>query len=261
VKDDPTVPIPPSLITFYLDGKKIEAGKGSLTAKTTVDNVELTFSVPQEVQGDYFLKKKSSLTISTKGISKQFLVSDISQPKNGEFPLVLTNTITLGAAVQFYIGDTPFTVRYQEKKSDGKHLFIIAFEHLSFDKVVTASSKNYFSAEDNGPYITKAMTDNFWNKFDLSLAVVKYEVINGFPLVTFDLFGKHVIKAEVINSFQGMTGPTGQVWGALDFSDPAAGQKQKYGNSKGGLTPRIYGPMKVGSYQYYIAQTQDLWYD
>jgi len=102
--------------------------------------------------------------------------------------------------------------------------------------------------------LSQSITDNFWNKFTFNLKVIKYEVINQIPLVTVTMSEKQDVKAVVQDSFQGMTN---QVWGALDFSNPSVSQEYNYYNSQNGLTPFIYGPLKVGSSSYYVAQTQE----
>lgn len=245
-------PTSDQVITIFVDNQNVGSGTNSATATSSIKSISLSFAVTASSSG------KSSVIIKTNGVTSASLVAAglISKSEQGENQGVYfsTSTLTAGGVIHFSLDGTPFTVVYREHKTDGANEFTLAFQNLNFQDVATAPApaKIYFSAKTDP--LSQSITDNFWNKFTFNLKVTKYEVINQIPLVTVTMSEKQDVKAVVQNSFQGMTN---QVWGSLDFSDSTVSQVYDYYNSQDGLTPFIYGPLKVGSSTYYVAQTQE----
>lgn len=263
-KETPKIDKDPNMAVF-LDGDlvigPVVQKSHKLYFTQVVDSVPITVDISADPDVPY---KTGFIKISTPGIQGKDLVSSSSNEIKDLLISKLGNvnagtySIVPGYGVKFLVDETPFTVVYHSKEQGGKYFFIVAFQHLNgLAEIIAAPTpaKSDISAEISDQFAQTTMTDNFWNKFTLYLKVNKFEVINNIPLIHFSLYGKHNVAAEVIDSFQGMTN---EKWGPLDFSDPSTSQVNKYANSQNGLTPKIYGPLKIGPETYYVAQSMDL---
>ncbi len=223
----------------------------SYTFTKKINGVDITFDVSA---GSYYGFSKT-VAISTNGVKKEALVSPVNPVELTTDKTVKTFILAQDSVAQFFmkgegggVDTVPFTLVYKGGAGADitSHSFNIAFGYYFNQVGINGAKAN--TAEITGVKIgvgnpVVVVSDNFGNKYFVNLKVKKYDVINGFKVITIEVSGGQTAVMPVVHS----TNLNG-----LDFSVSTTSAQVLFGDSNAKTT--WYGPLMVGSQKYYFKQ-------